>query len=521
MQRALLLLLCVLCWGCPQQREQVQQHFRFNNGAEPETLDLHLMTGVPENRLATALFEGLVNQHPETLDPLPGVAERWDTSEDGKVWTFHLRSDAKWSNGRAITAEDFFVSWKRALTPATGCQYGYMLYPIEGAEAFHKGKLKDFAQVGVKVKSPLVFEVTLSAPCPYFLDLAAFKTLFPVPVWLVEEHGDKWSRPENMISNGPFKLAEWKPNERIVMVPNEHYWNRANIKLEKITAFPYTDTETAYKLFLQQELDWITTVPTQKIEEVKWQPQAYFTPYLGSYFYRINVTKPPFDKVEVRKALSMGFDRSIITRDLLKAGQLPATYFCPRMPGYDPPGGLPYDRAKARELLAKAGYPDGKGFPEVSLLYNTSEAHKQVAENIVRQWKENLGITVSLQNSEWKVYLNDVDNQNYQVARAGWIGDYTDPNTFLDMFVTGGGNNNTGWSHARYDELIAGAARESDPAARAELLREAETILVEEELPIIPIYIYVNQGMLAPRVQGWYGNVLDNHPYTSLSIREE
>jgi oligopeptide transport system substrate-binding protein len=498
--------------------KEVEQVFTFNNGAEPETLDPQLMTGVPEHRLGMALFEGLVTQHPETLAPVPGVAERWEVSADGTVYTFQLRKDAQWSNGRKLDANDFYASWQRALTPATGCQYGYMFYPIKNAQAFHKDTLKDFSQVGIEVVDAHTLKVTLEAPCAYFLDLVSFETLMPVPMWVVEEHGDRWSRAENIVGNGPFVLKEWLPNQRLVMEPSPTYWDKDFVKLERLVALPYDDMETSYKLFQQDQCDWMTAVPAAKIDEIKRHPDYYAAPYVGSYFYRINVTKAPFDDVRVRKALAIGFDREVITRDILKAGQIPATWFCPQMPGYEPVAGPGYDRAAAKRLLAEAGYPDGKGFPEVELLYNTNEAHKQVAEVIVQQWKENLGIKVALRNTEWKVYLSDVEQLNYQVARAGWIGDYTDPNTFLDMFVTGGGNNNTGWSSETYDKLIADAARESDPAKRFKLLQDAERLLTVDEYPIIPIYIYVNQGMLKEKVGGWYENVRDMHPFQYLYI---
>lgn len=493
--------------------KSVDQTFRFNNGTEPETLDLHIMTGVTENRLATALFEGLVSQHPETLDIVPGVAKSWTISADRTVYTFHFRDDAKWTDGQPVTAQDFYNSWERALTPATTCQYGYMFFPIKNSEAFYKGKIKDFSQVGVKVKDAKTLVVTLSNPCPYFLHLAAFKTLYPVPMAVVQKHGDKWTRPENIVSNGPFQLKEWVANQQITMVPNENYWDRKNVRLKKLIAYAYTDPETSYKLFRQGKMDWCTSIPTPKIDEIKRLPDYYVQPYLGSYFYRVNVEKPPFNDVRVRKALTMGFDREIITRDLLKGGQIPAGYFSPEMLGYKPPTGLRYDRAQARKLLAEAGYPNGKGFPTIDLLYNTQESHKQVAEAIARQWKENLGITVSLRNNEWKVYLAEVDKRNFHLARGGWIGDYVDPNTFLDLFMTGGGNNNTGWSNKRYDDLIRGAAKSGDQKERFKLFHQAEKILVEEECPIIPIYIYVNQGLLSEKVAGWYENVLDHHTY--------
>ncbi len=498
--------------------KEVEQVFTFNNGAEPETLDVHLMTGVPEGRIASGLFEGLINHDPRTLEPRPGVAESWEVSDDGLVYTFKLRADATWSDGKPVTAGDFDASWRRALTPATACQYGYMFYPIQNAEKFHKGELDDWNEVGVKAADERTLQVTLAAPCPYFLDLVAFHTLFPVPMEAVKAHGDRWSRPENIVCNGPFKLTEWKPAERIVMIKNDRYWDRDFVKLERIVALPYEDVETSYKLFLQGQNDWMTTVPAAKIDEVKRHPAYYAQTYLGSYFYRINVTKEPFDDVRVRKAFSIGFDREVITRDILKGGQIPATWFTPAMHGYEPPQGFAYDRDAARELLAEAGYPGGEGFPTVELLYNTNEAHKQVAEAIVQQWKENLGIQVSLRNTEWKVYLSDVEQLNYHVARAGWIGDYVDPNTFLDMWLKDGGNNNTGWWSEEYEGLIAKAAIQKDPAARMKLFQRAEEILIREEFPIIPVYIYVNQGMLADKVMGWYENVRDQHPFQYIWI---
>ena len=503
-------------WPETDDWRNTKQVLTFVNGAEPETLDPHIMTGVPEHRLATALFEGLVTQHPQTLEPVPGVAERWEVSPDGITYTFHLRKDAKWSDGKPLTTRDFVESWKRALLPETASQYAYMLYPIAGAEAFNKGpnKGKEWDKVGVAAKDDHTLVVTLASPCAYFLDLAAFETLMPVPMEVVAKHGDRWSRAENIVCNGPFKVKEWSPRQKIVFEKNPHYWDRDFVKLEQVVALPFEDLETAYKLFQQGQCDWNTAVPAAKILEIKRLPEYYAFPYLGSYFYRVNVTKPPLDDVRVRKALSLALDREVITRDVLKAGQIPATWFCPALPGYEPPKGLAADRQAARKLLAEAGYgPGGKPFPPLELLYNTNEAHKQVAEVLVQQWKEALGISVSLRNTEWKVYLNDVQNLAYNVARAGWIGDYTDPNTFLDMFVTGGGNNQTGWSNARYDQLIADAAKEVDRAKRAALLQQAEKILVEEELPIIPIYIYVNQGLIRDTVMGWYENVRDQHPF--------
>ncbi|MHC4601136.1 MAG: peptide ABC transporter substrate-binding protein, partial [Planctomycetota bacterium] len=255
---------------------------------------------------------------------------------------------------------------------------------------------------------------------------------------------------------------------------------------------------------------------------IKRNPDYYAVPYLGTYYYRFNVTKPPFNDVRVRKAFSLAVDRETLCRDVLKAGQIPATgYVPPGIHGYKPISGPTYDRKKAKALLAEAGFPDGKGFPEVDLLFNTSESHKKVAEVIVQMWKENLGVRVGLRNTEWKVYLDEQRNLRYQVSRAGWIGDYVDPNTFLDMYVTDGGNNNTGFSNAEYDELVKEAAKEADPEKRMKIFRRIEEIIVVEKFPIMPIYFYVNQGLVAPKVKGFHHNIRDLHPFQYIYIEEE
>jgi oligopeptide transport system substrate-binding protein len=491
-----------------------EQEFVFNNGAEPETLDPHLMTGVPEHTLALALFEGLTAHHPRTLQAMPGVAAWWEISEDGLVYTFHLRDDAKWTNGETVTAEDFRWSWERALSPATASQYAYQLYAVKNAEAFNKGEVKDIAEVGMKALDDVTFEVTLGAPTPYFLDLTSFETLMPVHRATVEKHGLQWTRSENFVGNGPFTLSEWKPRDEIVMTQNEHYWNSGIVRLTKIRAKAMDDMNTAFNEYLAGSMDWLKAIPQKRIDEVQMHPDYYVWPYLGCYFFRFNITRAPFDDVRVRKAFNLAVDKQSLCVDTLKAGQIPATgYVPPGIHGYTGVQGDDYDPAKAKQLLAEAGFPGGEGFPEVELVYNTSESHKQNCEVISSMWREVLGVNIKLRNMEWKIYLDDVDNLRYQVARAGWIGDYTDPNTFMDMFVTDGGNNNTGFANAEFDQLIRDAAIEQDPGKRAKLFQRGEQILCVEEMPILPLYFYVNQGMLRPRVKGLDENIRDLHPF--------
>lgn len=494
----------------------VAQELVFNNDTEPQTLDPGIMTGVPESRIGLSLFEGLVAHDPVTLEARPGVAERWEMSADGLTWTFHLR-EARWSDGAPLTAHDFVRSWRRVLTPATGAEYAYQLYPLAGAEAFHQGKAADPASVGVVATDARTLVTTLARPCPYFLDLCAFHTLFPVPMDLVQRVGERWTQPENFVGNGPFRLATWQPRGRIEVVPNEHYWDRAQVRLAKLTFLPIDDAETAYKRFQEGGVHWLPSVPVSKIDEVRRLPEYYAVPYLGTYFYRFNCSKPPFDDARVRQAFSLAVDRRVITDHVLRAGQVPATWFCPDVAGYRHVPGLAHDPARAQRLLAEAGYgPGGKPFPKVELLFNTSEAHKQVAESVVQQWRSALGVEVGLRNSEWKVYLEETDRLDYDLARASWIGDYGDPNTFFDLWVSGGGNNKTGWSNADYDRLLRASQAEPDHAKRLTLFAEMERILVEQQLPIMPVYIYVNQGLMKDSVRGWHENVRDIHPWQYL-----
>jgi oligopeptide transport system substrate-binding protein len=408
--------------------------------------------------------------------------------------------------------------------------YAYLIYDtIEGGPEFKKAhveskKAKKGAAsyelfkktVKVEVVDPHTLRVTLRFPTAYFLDLTTMGAYQPVHRATIEKHGKVWHRSaETWVGNGPFTLAEWSPRKQLVMVPNKHYWDHKFVKLTKIVALPSDDLDVNYKKFINGEAHWTRTVPTAKLDDAKKRPEYFVAPYLGSYFYRFNTTREHLKDKRVRKALSLAVNRKTITRDVTKAGQIPAPWFCPPIPQahYVPAKGFPYNPDAARKLLAEAGYPGGKDFPGMTVFFNTSEDHKKVAESIAQMWRETLGIKVSLQNSEWKVYLDEVTNLNYDIARAGWIGDYGDPMTFLDMWLTGGGNNNTGWSNKDYDRLIEEARAELDMKKRAALLLEAEKIVVEDEFPILPIYIYVNQGMRVQNLQGWFENVRDTHPF--------
>ena len=510
-------ILAVVCIASPSVGQE--QVFRINNMVEPESLDPGVVTGVPEHRILSNLFEGLTTTDPKDLSPRPGMAASWTVSRDGTVYTFKFR-DARWTDNKPVTAHDFVYAWERVLNPKMGAKYAQQLFYLKNGEDYNKGQTTDFSQVGVKALDDRTLQVTLRCPTAYFLDLTSFYTLYPVPRWAIEAHGKDWVKPGKIVSNGPFRLVSWVPQKELVLEKNPQHWDAGTVRLQKVVFLPTDDVNTAYKQFLAGESDWVPTVPPAQIDGARNRAEFYVSPYLGTYYFRFNLTKPPINDIRVRKALSMAVDRESLTKFVTKAGEIPTSTFVPAgMRGYEGVRGLAFDVAGAKKLLADAGYSDGKGFPKVELLYNTNELHRVVTQAVQQMWKEHLGIQVDLTNVEWKVYLARQSSLDYQISRAGWIGDYVDPNTFLDMWITGGGNNQTGWSNKRYDDLISQAACKIVNAKdRMRALQEAEKFLVADEVPIMPLYTYVNKGMLSRRVKGWLPKILDQHPLKYISL---
>ncbi len=480
------------------------QELSFNISSEPEALDPAKQTGVVEANVILNCFEGLT-RNGAGEKAVPGVAENWTASKDGLVYTFNLRKNAKWSNGDPVTAGDFEYAWKRALNPETASEYAYQLYYIKNGEAYNTKKITDPNQLGIKVINNYKLEVTLEAPCPYFLQICYFSTLMPLHKKTVENN-EKWATtPQTYISNGPFKLINWVHRERLIFEPNPNYWNRKNIKLTKLTFTMLEDQSTALTMWETNKLDIDEEPPAPELPRLIKEKKIKYLPELATYFYRFNVTKAPFNDVRVRKALALAIDRKTLVTYVTKGGQKPATALVPYGIGDANPskdfrqvGGAfikDADIKEAKKLLAAAGFPNGKGFPTVELLYNTNQNHKMIAEAIQEMWKKNLGINVTLVNQEWKVYLDTQDNLSFQICRAGWSGDYVDPMTFMDMFVTKGGNNDTGWSNKKYDALIDQAKNTGDPKVRMQAMHDAEKILMAE-MPIAPIYFYTRPALI-------------------------
>ncbi len=502
---------------------------RLNNMGEPSSLDPQLGIGNLEHNVNLSLYEGLVSPDPQTLLPRPAAAESWDISPDGKVYTFHLRRNGKWSNGEPVTAADFVESYHRMLLPALAAQYSYMLYPVANAEAFNTNGITDFRQVGFKALDDYTLQVTLHSPTPYLLSMIIHDSWFPLPVKVILQHGaledraNPWTRPEFFVGNGPFVLKEWRMNSHILAVKSPTYWDAAHVRLNKIYFDPTEDADTAERMFRSGQLHSVPAASPSKVAFYrKYKPdQIRVYPILAAYFYKFNVTKPPLNDKRVRRALAMAIDRRSITETIMRAGEEPAYFLTPpNCAGYTCQTKISEDVAAARRLLADAGFPDGRNFPRIEVLFNTLQAHKAVAEALQQMWKKNLNIDIVLHNEEWKVYLDSVRRTNYAISRAGWIGDYVDPSTFLDMFTTESGNNETGWSSAEYDRLIHVAGSTGDRAARYAAFQKAEALLMDE-MPLMPLYFYTVPRLILPCVHGWYPNLLDQYDFKSIYLEPE
>ncbi len=499
--------------------------FTIANGAEPESLDPSQIQGVPEHRIFEALFEGLVAVDPQTADGVPGVAESWDISDDGLTYTFHLREDAVWSDGVPITADDVVYSWLRELAPETASPYAW--FPamfIAGATEYNAGEVGPEA-VQIRAVDDHTFEMTLIGPLPYVIGALCHYSFGIVPQHAIEKYGQAWTQPGNFVGNGPFVLTEHVPQDRIVCEKNPLYWDAENVALDEVVFLASDDTATNYNMYVSGEVDWNTSIDLNNFDQISMRTDYQVAPQLSTYYYTINVTEPPFDDVRVRKAISYAIDREELVYSVTRAGQIPCWGIVPEMAGYEPLeesdiGGALYDPDYARELLAQAGYPNGIGFPAVSILYNTDDAHRQIAEFIQQQLKDNLNINVELENQEWATYLANRNAGNFQIARAGWVGDYQDPNTFLDMFITGAGMNGGKYSNPEYDALINQAARMPAGEERMATLKAAEDILINQDQAIIPLYFYVSQNMIdTNKWGGWYPNTMDYHPVKNIYLK--
>lgn len=494
------------------------QDLHINMSAEPPTFDPAQAKDSQTNTALKLMYEGLTRMGADG-NPVPGVAEKWDVSEDGLKYTFHIRDNAQWSNGEAVTADDFAYAWERVLSPKTtpASEYAYQLYYIKNGQEFNEGKVKDFADVGVKVVDEKTLEVTLANPTPYWLGLTSFYTYYPVNKKNVEANPQWASKADTMITNGAFNLTTWTTGQELAWTKNDKYWDASSIKLNTVTSSLVNSGATEFSSYQSGQLDYAGAptgeIPTDQIPAAKEQyPDQFQAKGIAStYYYLFNLKEKPFNNLKIRQAFSMAIDRQAIVDNVTLGGQIPAF-------GYVPPGikgnneefrteykdsYFTEDAAKAKELLAEGMKEEGyTTLPEITLIYNSSEAHQKIALAIADMWKNNLGVSVKTQNQEWSVFLDNRQSGNYQIARAGWSADYNDPMTFMDMWMTGNGNNDAKYSNTEYDSLLKDAQATQDNAKRMEDMSKAEKILVQDDMAVMPIYYYTSVSLTKPNLKG-------------------
>ncbi len=527
------IFLCTLC-SCTQpsnvETALDEQILHFGLGSEPQYFDPHLATSVAAHNIISALLEGLVSEDPKTLKPIPGIAQSWEISDDGKIYTFTLRENSRWSNGDPVTAHDFVYSFHRILNPNLGAQYASMLYPLKNAKPLHLGlKSSEDYELGAKALSDHLLELTLEYPIPYFLELLNHYSWFPVHQPTIEKFdayekiGTAWTKPMNFVGNGPFCLRNHHINSVIEVAKNESYWDAKNVRLQGIRFYPIEEVYTEERAYRTGFLHLTQSVSTDRIDFLreKYPGELHSEPYLGTYFYRFNNKIPPFNDQRVRRAFSLAIDRKRLVEKVLQGGQSPATTFTPPgTGGFYPNASLHFDPNEAKSLLNS--YLQEKGMdklPPIELTYNTSEGHKKVAEALYGMWKDILGVEIHLLNMEWKVFLSTVAKGEFTLARAGWIGDYIDPHTFLQMWRTGDGLNMTGWSNDLYDNALQKAETSISQEERWANFQICEDLLAKDS-PILPLYFYVHLTLRHPSVKGWYPTLLDHHPYKYVYLEK-
>ncbi len=494
-----------------------KQVLNKNNGAEPQTLDPHRAEGVPASNILRDLFEGLVSEAPDG-SLIPGAAETWRISDDGTIYTFTLRADGRWSNGDPVTAADFAYGIQRSVDPATLSQYSSILFPIVNAEQIVKGELSP-DRLGVTALDDLTLEIRLIGPTPYFLGLLTHSTTYAVHRPSVEEFGNRFARAGQLVGNGAYRLDEWVVQSHIRLLRNENYWGDENTIIDEVNYFPIENQDAMLKRYRADELDFTQDLPFKQIAWIRENiaDQLYISPYLGSYYYSLNLTLPPFAGTpKLRRALALAIDREVLTEKITGSGEIPAYGWTPRVTGYTQQlpdwAGWTQERrnAEAQRLFEESGYSENNPLT-IQILYNTSENHKRIAVAIASMWKQVLGVETTLLNQEWKVFLETRKQKTMPgVARNGWIGDYNDAYSFTQLLASDNEQNDSGFANDEYDALLDRAALEPDMQKRAALMEAAERLMLEEQ-PIIPIYFYVSKHLIKPWVGGFEPNIMDHH----------
>ena len=515
MPRLIRLCLCsalLACGGAPD--DGGGRVLRFNLRTEPPTLDWNLAADSASFTLIEQLMRGLTRlDHDLRLQP--ALARSWEASEGGRVWRFHLRRDVVWSDGEPLHARQFVDGWRRLLDPRTASEYAYFLFAVRGARAFNAGEV-DATRLGVSAPDAHTLEVELEEALVYFPALVSFMATYPIRRELIERHGNRWTDPENWVGLGPFRLKEWRHEYRIALDANPFYF-AGRPWLDRVVAYMIDDFATELVLFEQGRLDLVELAPLE-IPRYAGRPEYRRQPLLVGYYYGFNTRRAPFDDVRVRRAFAQAIDRERFPQ-LLRGGEKPsASWLPPGLLASNPGIGLAFDPARARALLAEAGV-DPERLEPVVVGYNTNDPrHKLVGEAVQAMWSENLGVEVELQPREWKVYLKQLTVDPPAVFRLGWVADFPDPHNFMELFTSSSANNHTGWADAGYDALVERAAREPDPDERVRLYDEAQRILCERDVPIVPFFVSSLNLAVAPRVRGLKPNALNAYSFEEVSL---
>jgi oligopeptide transport system substrate-binding protein len=500
---AVSIALVVLLSACKSATKTGESRFRVNLGTEPPTLDWSLAIDHVSFNVISNLMVGLT-EFDKDLKPAPVIAKSWELLDSGKKIVFHLRDDVQWTDGKKVRAQDFEYSWKRLLDPKTASQYAYTLFDLVNAQEYNEGKIKDAAAVGVQAQDDQTLVVTLRHPAAYFLAITTFEVTFPERQDVVEKFAERWTEPGNIVTNGPFRLTSWKHENEIELSANANYF-RGKPEMERVSMFMINEKSTAVAMYEQGSLDFIDeshSIPTLDKPRLSKMPGYKVVPQLRGEYYGFAVDRKPFDNPKLRKAFAMAIDRSVFPKILQGRAVAGTSWIPPGMPAHNPEIGLRFDPTEARRLLSDAGYPNGKGLPQIVLGYNTQEDNKLVAEAVQSMWQKNLGVVVRLENQEWKVFLKKLQTDPFPVFRSGWGADYPDPDNFMKLFIANSGNNNGRWKNSRYDQLLELAARESDEKKRARIYDDAQKLLTETDVAIVPLYWVAEATLLSPKFTG-------------------
>ncbi len=497
----------------------------LGGASEPKYLDPTLVSDSSSRFMSSGMFVRLVESHPQTGEIIPDLAKSWDVSADGLEYTFHLR-EAVWSDGTPLTAHDVEYSWKRLANPKTGSTYIQMVDVFENGQAFRKGQTTE-DKLGVKAIDDRTLKVKLAKPVPYFLGMIEYMVFAPVPKHVVEKfkaqgNENVWVRPENIVVSGPFQLVEEAFKQYKAYKKNPLYYGASHVRVNKVKVLLIEDYTASMNAYKTGQHDWSseTSIPTDMLEDMRKYKDFHFDPMLTIYFYIFNTLRKPLDDERVRNALSLAIDRKMIVERITKQGQIPSRDIVAKgIANYIGANSSIYEPELAKKLLAEAGFPGGKGFPKMTIKFNTSEGHRKIAEVVQEMWRSTLGIQVDIANMEFRNLLEDQNQKNFDIVRFAWVADYMDPHTFMQLGLSESENNKSGWKNKKYDELIELTDQTSDQKKRFELFAQAEKIMAQES-PIAPIYSYTRSYMKKPYLKGFWPHFQDRHEWKYMWIDE-